>query len=530
MQRTLADIDITSTDTSERLISLLCGHTFTVETLDGHCRMSEYYETDGVGRYTSTKSPPINYQSPPSCPTCRGPISALRYGRVTKRANLDILEQNVASTMSHSLEEVSPEVQMLQSRLQSLKSKAKEIKPQVVPWDLTNSDRLAKIRDSQCGREDEPLPHILFSQEKMISTHGFGTQEASSWTAVVNDIVKAYRKVSAVATTRGPHIRAYEAALSTLYRLELAVIAVDPARATDAPEPLAMMEVNKKIGQPPHKADTRFQVEAFLLSLELRFMLAEISQSRIEGLATISDDKDVKHHKELWNSFTAFIYDSCLKDSQKALLVAEKSSASRLAARSAIYVLRSEFEKFRLMILRARDSLARTGRLDDAERKQLVNLVSARANAAREFLRNVETSYIRSRPSNSLKVLGEEHKWFEINCGRKAERYVQEYTELGTHLMTDRGYQPLSIQEMADVVKAFGFSHRGHFYNCQNGHTFVIGECGGAMEEARCPECQAPIGGSRHNLNSSNTRAAEYEEIARQQGSANSPWAWAHGA
>ena len=109
------------------------------------------------------------------------------------------------------------------------------------------------------------------------------------------------------------------------------------------------------------------------------------------------------------------------------------------------------------MILRARDSLARTGRLDDAERKQLVNLVSARANAAREFLRNVETSYIRSRPSNSLKVLGEEHKWFEINCGRKAERYVQEYTELGTHLMTDRGYQPLSIQEMADVVKAFGF-------------------------------------------------------------------------
>ena len=346
---------------------------------------------------------------------------------------------------------------MLQSRLQSLKSKAKEIKPQVVPWDLTNSDRLAKIRDSQCGREDEPLPHILFSQEKMISTHGFGTQEASSWTAVVNNIVKAYRKVSAVATTRGPHIRAYEAALSTLYRLELAVIAVDPARATDAPEPLAMMEVNKKIGQPPHKADTRFQVEAFLLSLELRFMLAEISQSRIEGLATISDDKDVKHHKELWNSFTAFIHDSCLKDSQKVLLVAEKSSASRLAARSAIYILRSEFEKFRLMILRARDSLARTGRLDDAERKQLVNLVSARANAAREFLRNVETSYIRSRPSNSLKVLGEEHKWFEINCGRKAERYVQEYTELGTHLMTDRGYQPLSIQEMADVVKAFGF-------------------------------------------------------------------------
>jgi hypothetical protein len=59
-------------------------------------------------------------------------------------------------------------------------------------------------------------------------------------------------------------------------------------------------------------------------------------------------------------------------------------------------------------------------------------------------------------------------------------------------------------------------AQRGHFYNCENGHTFVIGEevrkdridsrksreltrhlqCRGAMETARCPECNALIGGS----------------------------------
>jgi hypothetical protein len=39
------------------------------------------------------------------------------------------------------------------------------------------------------------------------------------------------------------------------------------------------------------------------------------------------------------------------------------------------------------------------------------------------------------------------------------------------------------------------------------------------MESARCPECRSPIGASGHQLHNSNTRAAEFKEIARQQGS-----------
>ena len=46
------------------------------------------------------------------------------------------------------------------------------------------------------------------------------------------------------------------------------------------------------------------------------------------------------------------------------------------------------------------------------------------------------------------------------------------------------------------------------------------------MESARCPECKAPIGGSSHLINSSNTRNMELERIARGQGSADSPWSW----
>ncbi len=39
---------------------------------------------------------------------------------------------------------------------------------------------------------------------------------------------------------------------------------------------------------------------------------------------------------------------------------------------------------------------------------------------------------------------------------------------------------------------------RGHWNKCPNGHYYAIGECGGAMEVSRCPDCSAQIGGSNH--------------------------------
>lgn len=46
------------------------------------------------------------------------------------------------------------------------------------------------------------------------------------------------------------------------------------------------------------------------------------------------------------------------------------------------------------------------------------------------------------------------------------------------------------------------------------------------MERAFCPECGESIGGMGHVLNSTNTRATELEDLARQQGAQRSPWAW----
>jgi hypothetical protein len=61
----------------------------------------------------------------------------------------------------------------------------------------------------------------------------------------------------------------------------------------------------------------------------------------------------------------------------------------------------------------------------------------------------------------------------------------------------------ISLEEKDMVLKAMGLS-KGHWYQCPNGHVYAITECGGAMVEGRCPDCQAVIGGGQHQLRGDN--------------------------
>ena len=48
----------------------------------------------------------------------------------------------------------------------------------------------------------------------------------------------------------------------------------------------------------------------------------------------------------------------------------------------------------------------------------------------------------------------------------------------------------------------------GHWYKCSQGHLYVIADCGGAMEESKCPECGERIGGMQHRVVATSTSAA----------------------
>ena len=58
--------------------------------------------------------------------------------------------------------------------------------------------------------------------------------------------------------------------------------------------------------------------------------------------------------------------------------------------------------------------------------------------------------------------------------------------------LIDREYDFKATMQM--VIKALNLGP-GHYYKCPNGHYYAIGDCGGAMEVSRCPDCGAVIGG-----------------------------------
>ena len=72
------------------------------------------------------------------------------------------------------------------------------------------------------------------------------------------------------------------------------------------------------------------------------------------------------------------------------------------------------------------------------------------------------------------------------------------------------GVDGLTERERINIVKAMGLP-KGHWFKCPNGHFYCIGDCGGAMQEAKCPECDATIGGQNHALRSDNQLASEID-------------------
>lgn len=78
-------------------------------------------------------------------------------------------------------------------------------------------------------------------------------------------------------------------------------------------------------------------------------------------------------------------------------------------------------------------------------------------------------------------------------------------------------YTQVSEDEMRSVYQAMAgeFRGTGHWYTCANGHPFTVGECGMPMQQARCPECGAPVGGQSHRPAEGVRQADDIERLAR---------------
>ncbi|TCD60036.1 hypothetical protein EIP91_010850, partial [Steccherinum ochraceum] len=475
--RTLADVDPDMETVDDMLITLPnCRHVFTIETLDGICDMSVFYERSADDtKWIGLKTPPSGYRKPPTCPTCRSAITAPRYGRIFKRADLDILENNVASSMSQSLLKAADKVNVISTQPLNdrLKLAAQELQPSLskVPGgDFKKRLRRQAAILRETRNTPVAFPHINASND----LHAVPELEVNPWRRVIGPLLAAYREAVAVASTRSAHIHAWEASFSFLYNQETQNAMLNPERAPRGNlQEYAMRMAKIKVGQPQPRADMRFRVEAFWMTINIRLLLIELAQAWADELSS-GPDGDKNFNRRLWDGYVSFLLRSCKQDADITLKVTQESESRRQTVRTHLLILRIELAsfKFNIEVTRRREDFSME------KRSELANSCHERLNKAKAGIRSVSLEHMKTSQADPAS----EREWVMVNFTAQAKGILDSWEDIETSLRRDTFYQTVSRDEMSDIVKAmrsnYDFSHTGHFYQCPNGHTYVIGDCG----------------------------------------------------
>ena len=443
MNRNLREIDLEQDTLDEILITLPgCQHIFTVETLDGICDMTAFYRCND-GRWVGFADPPTGFRKPPTCPTCRTAITSPRYGRIFKRADLDILENNVASQMSKSLEDVRKSVRLLSKadigRNVTTAAGRSKVASASLSGKSLKSRKKAQISFSKENREvPAPLDALDPSNNKF---HSVTLPATQAWRRTTKQLFDAYAQARRVAETRSAHVNAWEAAFSYLYEQEVVASLEDPSHAPRRPQEHAMRVARMKVGQPSPRADKRFIVEAFWLTLDLRFTLASVGQTWLEAAA--SNGAYDPQQRQTWAFYILFILNTCCQDAQIALKIADRSGSHRQVVSTCLYCMRAELERFRFNIHMDRQN----GTFTEA-RAELAEKAAQKGSEAEQELLQTADNYFNAKGSR------QDENWLENNFTQIAHTIVEEWSNLERSLRHDTFYQPVSMEEQMAVVRA----------------------------------------------------------------------------
>ncbi|KAG6830464.1 hypothetical protein H0H92_000617 [Tricholoma furcatifolium] len=475
MGRTLADINTAEdADSLDELLITLpkCGHLFTVETLDGICTMDDYYTRGRNGEWKDLKAPVNESASgerkkPPVCPTCRAAITSPRYGRVFKSADLDILERNVIAQLSAQLEALGSSMDKVsKAELEAkLSTASSTIKAEVVAIAAGEKARKACTKAQKgylSDKSENPLPTRALQpdEEKLFL---ISPNVASAWKNAVQPLIGLYNRASKVATMRPPHTKAWEASWSYLVEKELELALADPSRAPRDPHQFAMQMARRKVGQPQPRGDKRFVVEAFWTTIQIRLVLFDLACS---WLRSAGKNKNYGEQQlRMWARYTTFILQGCERDARIALHIAQASESRRQMTTSQLFSMRIKLEQHQLNYMLAQES--RT--IKDCREKL--------ADGVLEGIKEI-TYDIRKITGEHEKILpGDVKGWIRENFTDMAFSIVEELKALEKSIRCETFYDAVSMSEKRAIFKAFtDFTHAGHFYQCPNGHTYVITE------------------------------------------------------
>lgn len=432
------------------IVVLGCGHFFTAETLDGHVGMTEVYDQDEYGEFTGVRDVSATLaRSVPRCPDCQCPVRQ----HCAKRFNR-VINRAVIDEMSKRF-------------LVKGQADLRDVERQVVELerDLDNSreDIFEEIRQRPVDHTGQTAHAFAFAAnitQRLKERHTKATK-------IEKDIRSFLNKV---ADKHQPAQKLHDATVNAVRRRPIDEMMTD-LNIADSILPIAR---DRRITLGGRLA----QIQAESITITDRLRISRVLKSPTSAHTTsvrIPGGAPDQTANSFFRTCNALI-DDCTTNSLPKLSVEATLHYASTARSYASY----------------RSATTTTSSKNDK------NHVSSHVETAKALLESAKDAC----------TLGFHNA---INLREAVEGYLKSLAE------NVSWYEDVSGEEIAAIKKAMlsgagGLAtHSGHWYNCANGHPFAIGDCGMPMEEARCPECGARVGGRGHRAVEGVTRAVEME-------------------
>ncbi|KAG8861661.1 hypothetical protein FRB96_002618 [Tulasnella sp. 330] len=489
-------------------ITLSCKHVFTVAALDAICELRKYYTQDEDGRWVDFAPPPKGFQQAPICPLCGCPVNSLRYGRVFKRANLDLSEQNIANSSRRSIQAVLRHFELFDAE-----SAIKNFKM------LLGRITFPDAQEQQVAKETQ-APHILDTAPPLpVGVELLGDQVGShfplpaeavtAWGKAAETLLLAYEQVVKVAENRPAHVQACEAAVIGLSHryLEEFKHRREILKGGIKPHEKALDQAMRHCGLPaPFRAATRFRVEAFWITIGIRFLMIEVALGGIESVKDYSEG--FKIARAVWMDFIGFLISSVEHDARNAIQLSQESQSHRQVVKTTLLLLEAQYA---------------TARHAAGVPKETVEGLRSRyrngLTLAKRTIAETSQAY-----RHAMTGRQEDQEWVDKHFVQPGNGIVDKWEGLDERLSRGVFHSAISNGDNNAILEASMantpvYSVREQFFQCPNGHVYVIAECGGSMERSRCPECGAMTSGDSQTPDRSNVIAIESKAPAKERGS-----------
>ncbi|KAK5808427.1 hypothetical protein F5H01DRAFT_352070 [Linnemannia elongata] len=481
--KTLGEVDVDK----DPLLVPTCGHAFTMTNFDGMMEMSKYYE-ERFDRDAETSifvdklSLPGEQVSQICCSMCRKPIlEFLRYGRRVKYSQLSMRNKKHIQAQAADIQQAQDDlkvarIRVVQARDEFMKELDKfKAEPKEEP----------PARDVRTlGRPPNADDIFPGSNYERIAVYELPKEQENAWKKLVKPLSKMFGTYKGINDTanNSPNKRLFEAAVSHLYRNKARENTLLDAAVGDANGPTTDEIIQTCILECGLQADGHGG-SSFVESLQERTNILLLILD--EALAAL----DKAGPSSGWFWFVEDLLQCALKHANMTQDAAIKGIFSRHVTYAGLTRMTLLYRCVQLIGRKSfpRDSIRQASRL--------------------RAVRELEVLFAEQMEEISSSPLGIREE-SEKNAKILKER-------MDKACMVARGKGTISVEEKMEIFRAVSEHMRGsgHWYQCSNGHPYVIGDCGGAMVQGRCLECGAPIGGASHNLLQSNRQDLEMEGL-----------------